>query len=53
MKAIEAFAGEDVERAKYYDEDKDYLLEFEPTVAHYTITGSCFSPQGIGDLWRK
>src|SRR5688572_11291341 len=53
MKAIEAFAGSDLERAKYYEEDKDYLLEFEATVAHYTITGSCFSPQGVGDLWRK
>lgn len=33
--AIEKFAGDDAERAKYYPEDADYLLEFEPTVTHY------------------
>ena len=37
--AIRGFAGEDVERAKYYPEDKDYLLEFEPTVIHYEVVG--------------
>jgi heme-degrading monooxygenase HmoA len=35
--SIKAFAGEDVEVAKYYPEDKDFLLEFEPTVAHYEV----------------
>ncbi len=35
---IRNFAGEDIERAKYYPEDKDFLLEFEPTVAHYEAT---------------
>ena len=33
--AIEAFAGRDIARAKYYREDVDFLLEFEPTVEHY------------------
>jgi heme-degrading monooxygenase HmoA len=37
--AIARFAGEDIERARYYDEDKNYLLEYEPTVTHYEITG--------------
>ena len=37
--AIARFAGEDVERARYYEEDKQYLLEFEPTVTHYEISG--------------
>jgi heme-degrading monooxygenase HmoA len=32
--AIEAFAGADIARAKYYPEDSNYLLEFEPTVQH-------------------
>ena len=32
--SIKAFAGEDIEKAKYYEEDKDYLLEFEPSVIH-------------------
>ena len=37
--AIKAFAGEDLERAKYYPEDDGYLLEFEPTVVHYEVVG--------------
>ena len=35
--SIRAFAGEEVLKAKYYPEDKDFLLEFEPAVVHYTI----------------
>lgn len=38
MAAIEAFAGADVAKAKYYPEDRDYLLEFEPEVRHYAWT---------------
>ena len=37
--SIRAFAGEDVDIAKYYPEDKDFLLEFEPTVIHYEVVG--------------
>jgi heme-degrading monooxygenase HmoA len=33
--SIRKFAGEDFEMAKYYDEDKKYLLEFEEKVIHY------------------
>jgi heme-degrading monooxygenase HmoA len=36
--SIRAFAGEEPLRAKYYPEDKDYLLEFEELVQHYTVT---------------
>jgi heme-degrading monooxygenase HmoA len=39
MESIKAFAGEDVEVAKYYPEDKDFLLEFEPKVVHYEVVG--------------
>jgi heme-degrading monooxygenase HmoA len=39
MEAIRNFAGEDVEQAKYYPEDKDFLLEFEPGVVHYEVVG--------------
>jgi len=35
--AIKRFAGDDIERARYYPEDERYLLEFEPTVAHYDV----------------
>jgi heme-degrading monooxygenase HmoA len=36
--SIRAFAGDDPLRAKYYPEDKDFLLEFEPLVQHYIVT---------------
>ena len=39
LESIRAFAGENVEAAKYYPEDKDFLLEFEPTVVHYEVMG--------------
>jgi hypothetical protein len=32
--SIKQFAGENFEKAKYYEEDKQYLLEFEPHVMH-------------------
>ncbi len=35
--AIRAFAGPDAEVAKYYPEDQDFLLEFEPSVLHYEV----------------
>ncbi|MGH2560842.1 MAG: antibiotic biosynthesis monooxygenase family protein [Thermomicrobiales bacterium] len=37
MDAVRAFAGPDPERAVYYPEDDAYLLEKEPTVAHYEV----------------
>lgn len=37
LEAIESFAGADISRAKYYPEDTDFLLEFEPTVTHYEV----------------
>ena len=40
MDAIRAFAGSDVERARYYPEDERYLLALDPHVRHYTVTGS-------------
>lgn len=33
--SIKKFAGNDFEKAKYYDEDKKYLIEFEESVNHY------------------
>ena len=35
--AIKRFAGEDYERARYYPEDDDYLLEREPYVRHAEV----------------
>jgi heme-degrading monooxygenase HmoA len=39
LDAIKGFAGDDVEVAKYYPEDRDFLLEFEPKVVHYEVVG--------------
>jgi heme-degrading monooxygenase HmoA len=35
IESIRAFAGEDINRAKYYDFDASYLAELEPTVHHF------------------
>lgn len=37
LEAIRAFAGADIERARYYPEDTAYLVELEPTVTHYEV----------------
>ena len=37
---IEAFTGDDAERARYYPEDEAYLLELEPAVTHYEVLAS-------------
>jgi len=35
--AVRAFAGDPVLAAKYYPEDSDFLLEFEPEVQHFVV----------------
>jgi len=40
--SIKRFAGEDYQLARYYPEDKDYLLELEKYVTHYDVV---FSPE--------
>ncbi len=35
--SIRAFAGDDMDRARYYPEDTGYLLELEPNVTHYEV----------------
>ena len=30
--SIQAFAGKEIDIARYYEDDKNYLLEFEPTL---------------------
>lgn len=37
LESIRAFAGDDIERARYYPEDRDFLLELEPRVTHYEV----------------
>ena len=35
--AIRAFAGEEIERAVYYPEDREFLLELPPLLHHYEV----------------
>ena len=35
--AITKFAGENIDDAKYYDFDRDFLLELEPRVKHFEL----------------
>ena len=39
FEAIRRFAGDDVEAAKYYDFDPQYLIEMEPKVRHSVVHG--------------
>lgn len=41
LEAIRAFAGDDIERAHYYDRDPEFLIELEPLVVHFEVV-----PQG-------
>ena len=42
LEIIKNFAGQDLEKAKYYLEDKDFLLEFEERVHHYEVFATSF-----------
>jgi heme-degrading monooxygenase HmoA len=37
LEAIRRFAGEDYEKARYYPEDREFLVELEPCVEHYEV----------------
>ena len=37
VEAIKRFAGEDYQRARYYPEDEEFLLEKEPFVTHHEV----------------
>lgn len=37
MQKVEQFAGPDPEKARYYPEDEEFLLDFEPAVRHYEV----------------
>lgn len=39
LEVIKNFAGEDFEKAKYYPEDDNFLLEFEEKVEHFEVFG--------------
>jgi heme-degrading monooxygenase HmoA len=35
--SIRKFSGNDIEKARYYPEDRDFLIELEPNVIHYEV----------------
>ncbi len=35
--AIKRFAGSEIEKARYYPEDEQFLLELEPSTTHYEV----------------
>ena len=37
LEVIKNFAGVDFEKAKYYPEDEDFLLDFEEKVSHHEV----------------
>ena len=40
LEVIKNFAGQDIQKAKYYPEDNNYLLEFEENVQHFEVFAS-------------
>ena len=49
--AIRAFAGPELERARYYPEDDEYLLEREPFVLHYEVLATANISGTTTDKW--
>jgi heme-degrading monooxygenase HmoA len=47
LDAIGRFAGQPIDRAKYYDFDPEYLLEMEPAVLHYDVHGLLASDEQL------
>ena len=37
FESIRNFAGPDIDRAVYYERDKEFLINLEPKVAHYEV----------------
>ena len=37
LESIRRFAGEEIDRAVYYPEDRDYLLALDPKVTHHEV----------------
>jgi len=46
LEAIEAFAGDDVERAVFYPDDDRYLVDRETTATHFEV----YEPEGVQEL---
>ena len=44
LDVIRAFAGDDIELAKYYPEDDEFLVDRETTVAHFEVAPGWTAP---------
>lgn len=42
--SIETFAGKDIGQARYYQQDREYLLDFRKTVDHFDVAGAWGEP---------
>jgi heme-degrading monooxygenase HmoA len=42
--SIRAFAGREIGKARYFPKDREFLLEFEPSVTHYEVLAA---PDGL------
>jgi hypothetical protein len=51
--AIKGFAGKNYERAKYYPEDANFLLDLEPNVKHYELFGKPETPDYVKNYVRS
>jgi GNAT superfamily N-acetyltransferase/heme-degrading monooxygenase HmoA len=51
LDAVRAFAGDDIELAKYYPEDRRFLLEFERTVQHFEVAGPDLPADRLSSPW--
>lgn len=47
LDVIRAFAGEDIELAKYYPEDDGFLVDRETTVSHFEVADGWTAPQPL------
>jgi hypothetical protein len=45
MESIRRFAGDDIELAKFYPQDEEYLMERETAVTHYDVANSQLSQE--------
>lgn len=46
LEVIRGFAGDDIEIAKFYPEDDEFLVERERIVSHYAVHGDEAGPPG-------
>ncbi|UCC44613.1 MAG: antibiotic biosynthesis monooxygenase [Candidatus Zixiibacteriota bacterium] len=44
LKEIEAFAGEDISRARMYPDDEDFLIRYDTKVVHHEVLGFHVGP---------